>query len=66
MRTQSSNYAGRPEVYNGMDVTLTARFAQGGQFSGGLSMGRTVTGCLRPRREAAGVAVRHRRGGQRL
>ena len=26
-----------------MDVTLTARFAQGGQFSGGLSMGRTVT-----------------------
>ena len=43
VRTQSSNYAGRTEVYNGMDVTLTARFAQGGQFSGGLSMGRTVT-----------------------
>jgi hypothetical protein len=30
-------------VYNGVDLTLTGRFGQGGQFSGGLSMGRTVT-----------------------
>jgi hypothetical protein len=43
LRTQASNYGRRTEVYNGMDVTLTARFAQGGQLSGGLSVGRTVT-----------------------
>jgi hypothetical protein len=42
LRTQASNYGRRTEVYNGVDVTLTARFARGGQFSGGLSMGRTV------------------------
>ena len=41
-RTQASNYGRRTEVYNGVDVTLTARFPQGGQFSGGLSVGRTV------------------------
>ena len=41
-RTQASNYGRRSEVYNGVDVTMTARFAQGGQFSGGLSVGRTV------------------------
>jgi hypothetical protein len=43
LRTQASNYGRRTEVYNGIDVTLTARLAQGGQFSGGLSVGRTVT-----------------------
>ena len=43
VRTQSSNYGRRTEVYNGVDATLTARFAQRGQFSGGLSFGRTVT-----------------------
>ena len=43
LRTQASNYGKRTEVYNGLDVTLTTRFAQGGQFSGGLSVGRTVT-----------------------
>jgi hypothetical protein len=43
VRTQSSNYGGRTEIYNGVDATLTARFAQRGQFSGGLSIGRTVT-----------------------
>jgi hypothetical protein len=42
LRTQASNYGRRTEVYNGVDATLTARFAQGGQFSGGLSVGRTV------------------------
>ena len=43
LRTQASNYGKRTEVYNGVDVTLTTRFAQRGQFSGGLSVGRTVT-----------------------
>ncbi|MSO83857.1 MAG: TonB-dependent receptor [Acidobacteria bacterium] len=43
LRTLGSNYGRRTEVYNGVDVTMTARFAQGGQFSGGISMGRTVT-----------------------
>jgi hypothetical protein len=41
--TQASNYGKQTEVYSGMDVTLSTRFAQGGQFSGGLSVGRTVT-----------------------
>jgi len=43
VRTQASNYGNRTEVYNGMDVTLTARFGQGGRFSGGVSVGRTIT-----------------------
>jgi hypothetical protein len=43
LRTLASNYGRRSEIYNGVDLTLTARFAQGGQFSGGMSMGRTVT-----------------------
>jgi hypothetical protein len=43
LRTQASNYGKRTEVYNGIDVTLTTRFARRGQFSGGLSVGRTVT-----------------------
>ncbi len=30
-------------MFNGVDVTLNARFAEGAQFSGGLSLGRTVT-----------------------
>ncbi|MGH9254652.1 MAG: carboxypeptidase regulatory-like domain-containing protein [Vicinamibacterales bacterium] len=41
--TQASNYGTQTQVYNGVDVTLNGRFGQGGQFSGGLSMGRTVT-----------------------
>jgi hypothetical protein len=41
--TQASNYGDQTQVYNGLDLTLTGRFGQGGQFSGGLSMGRTVT-----------------------
>jgi hypothetical protein len=43
LRTQASNYGKRTEIYNGIDVKLTTRFGQGGQFSGGLSAGRTVT-----------------------
>ena len=42
LRTRASNYGKRSEVFNGVDVTLTTRFAQRGQFSGGLSVGRTV------------------------
>jgi hypothetical protein len=41
--TQSSHYGNQTEVFNGVDVTLKARFGQGGQFAGGLSTGRTVT-----------------------
>ena len=41
--TQASNYGGQTQVYNGVDLTLNGRFGQGGQFSGGLSAGRTVT-----------------------
>jgi hypothetical protein len=33
----------KTRVYNGVDLTLTARFGQGGQLSGGTSIGRTVT-----------------------
>jgi hypothetical protein len=44
--TLARNYdSGRPqvEVFNGVDVTVSARFLQGGQFSGGGSIGRTST-----------------------
>ncbi len=41
--TQASNYGKQTQVYNGVDLTLNGRFGQGGQFSGGLSVGRTVT-----------------------
>ena len=43
VRTQASNYGSRTEVYNGVDVTLATRFGGGGQFSGGVSVGQTVT-----------------------
>ena len=44
--TLARNYdSGRrqSEAFNGVDVTMNARFLQGGQFSGGLSLGRTTT-----------------------
>ncbi len=41
--TQASKYGKPTQVYNGVDATLSSRFGRGGQFSGGLSMGRTVT-----------------------
>jgi hypothetical protein len=41
--TQTSPLGKQTKVYNGVDVTMNARFGQGGQFSGGLSVGRTVT-----------------------
>jgi len=41
--TLASNYGTQAEVFNGVDVTINARFKEGGQLSGGLSLGRTVT-----------------------
>ncbi len=41
--TQSSNYGTQTEVFNGVDVTLNARFGTGAQVGGGLSTGRTVS-----------------------
>jgi hypothetical protein len=38
----ASDFGELTRVYNGIDVTLNARFGQGGSFSGGMSMGRTV------------------------
>jgi hypothetical protein len=40
--TQASHYGDRSEVFNGFDVSLNTRFAGGGVFQGGLSIGRTV------------------------
>jgi hypothetical protein len=41
--TQASHVGSQTQVYDGVDVTLTGRFWRGGQFSGGLSVGRTAT-----------------------
>jgi hypothetical protein len=43
LRTQASHFGKRTEVYSGVDITLTSRFARGGQFSGGVTVGRTVS-----------------------
>ncbi len=40
--TQASRYGKQSEVFNGIDVTINARFAEGGMVSGGLSTGGTV------------------------
>ena len=40
--TQASHYGKQSEVFNGVDVTINARFATGGMVSGGLSTGGTV------------------------
>jgi hypothetical protein len=37
-----SDFGEMSRVYNGVDVTMNARFGQGGALSGGLSAGRTV------------------------
>jgi len=39
---QASHYGRQSEVFNGIDVTINARFAAGGMVSGGLSTGRTA------------------------
>jgi hypothetical protein len=40
---QTSTFGDRAQIYDGVDITSTARFGRGGQFSGGISVGRTVT-----------------------
>ena len=39
----SSRHGDQTEVYDGIDVTLNARFGNGGLLTGGISTGRTVT-----------------------
>jgi outer membrane receptor protein involved in Fe transport len=39
----ASNFGKQTEIYNGIDVTLSARFGKSGQFQGGFNTGRTVT-----------------------
>ncbi len=47
LRTQSSHYGEMVEVFNGVDITLNARFLQGGRFQGSLTTGSTLTdNCL--------------------
>ena len=41
--TQATHYGKQTEVYNGVDITMNARFGQGGMIQGGLSSGRTTT-----------------------
>jgi hypothetical protein len=41
--TESEAFGQQKEVYDGVDVTLNARFGAGGQLSGGISTGRTAT-----------------------
>jgi len=41
--SKASNFGKQTQVYNGMDLTMNARFGNGGQAQGGLSVGRTVT-----------------------
>jgi hypothetical protein len=43
VRKLAQDVGERTEVYNGVDVTLNARFRQGGLLAGGLSVGRTTT-----------------------
>ena len=41
--TLASHYGKQTDVFNGVDVTIAARFGKGGVLNGGLSTGRTVT-----------------------
>jgi hypothetical protein len=41
--TQGTHYGKQSEVYNGFDLGLDARFANGAQISAGVGVGRTVT-----------------------
>jgi hypothetical protein len=59
--TLAKNFGDQTEVYNGLDVTSTARFGQGGLLQGGVGTGRTVTdNCYpnsRPDLSASGYVV---------
>jgi hypothetical protein len=39
--TQASNFGEQTQVYNGVDLTLNARFGDGGLLAGGVSFGQT-------------------------
>jgi hypothetical protein len=41
--TQQSHFGDRSEIYNGVDINMNARFLEGGQVAGGMSIGRTTT-----------------------
>ena len=41
--TQASHYGKQTEVFNGIDVNLTARFGRGGLFQGGVATGQLVS-----------------------
>ncbi|NOT27753.1 MAG: TonB-dependent receptor [Acidobacteria bacterium] len=43
VRKLASDVGKRTEVYNGVDITVNARFGQGGLLAGGMSVGRTTT-----------------------
>lgn len=57
--TLAEGYGRRTEVFNGVDVTLNARFGQGGIVSGGMAVGRTATDTCslndQPQAIAAGI-----------
>ncbi len=58
--TNASNFGDQTEVFNGVDVQLNARFGKG-FFSGGVSMGRTVTdNCYLNSRPDVGVLTNPR------
>lgn len=40
--TQASRFGNRTEVFNGVDVSLSARIGNGAQVNGGVSLGQTV------------------------
>src|SRR5262245_852231 len=40
--TQASRFGKRTNIYNGFDVTISARFGEGGFLSGGINSGQTV------------------------
>jgi hypothetical protein len=44
--TLASHFGERREVYNGVDVSLNARFGRGGLLTGGMNVGRTATQCV--------------------
>ena len=41
--SKAENFGNPSQVYDGVDLTVNARFGNGGQAQGGLSVGRTVT-----------------------
>jgi hypothetical protein len=43
---QASEFGGQKEVFDGIDVNLNARFGAGRLVQGGMSVGRTATGCI--------------------